>query len=103
MPVATKMHKLAQPRGTSGFFLESDYTRIWPMKRAVRYAVGGCVIGAVLSVTALILVIAQSRYAHASPTCALLVHIAYWPVLIVGWDARELFASSAVILVNILA
>ena len=73
------------------------------MKRTLLYGVLGLLIGGILSVCALLSVISETGYAHASHGSALLVYVSYWPLLVIGWDTRELLASFWVIALNILA
>ena len=44
------------------------------------------------SVVARILVVSQSGYAAASRVCSILVYVAFWPLLIIGYDMRYVFS-----------
>ena len=72
------------------------------MRILLRSGIIGFLIGVILSVAALIMVILESGYAHASRACTSLVYVAYWPVMIAGWDTRDIFVSFWIIPINIL-
>lgn len=64
-------------------------------------AIVAALLGGVLSIAAPIIVISQSGYGEPSTVCTVLVYLAYWPVLLVGWSAHELFVSFWVIPMNV--
>jgi hypothetical protein len=68
---------------------------------AARYIIAATIVGAVLSALAFIFVIAESGYGHASVLCTVLVYVAYWPMLLIGQNAHDLFLSFWVIPINI--
>ena len=68
----------------------------------IKYAVYGAIVGAVLSIAALIVVVLESGYAHASFACTILVYVAFWPALIFGSNLSNLFVSFWTIPANII-
>ena len=98
-----EMAKSTRRNSRASLLLAGDFAKLWSMKRTLLYGVLGLLVGAILSVCALVSVVSQTGYAHASPGSALLVYVSYWPLLVIGWDARELFVSFWVIALNILA
>jgi len=66
-------------------------------------AIVAALLGGILSIAALVIVISQSGYGQPSAVCTVLVYLAYWPVLLVGWSAHELFVSFWVIPMNVVA
>jgi hypothetical protein len=58
-------------------------------------------IAALLSIVALVFVVLQSGYAQPSALCIIAVYLAYWPVLLLGWSAHDMFTSFSVIPINI--
>ena len=65
------------------------------------YTIAATIVGAALSVIALVFVIAETGYDHASGLCAVLVYVAYWPMLLIGQSAHDLFLSFWVIPINV--
>lgn len=70
-------------------------------KFALTYSLAVAAIAALLSVVALVFVVLQSGHAQPSRFCIVLVYLAYWPVLLSGWNAAEMFTSFLVIPINI--
>ena|ERR1700680_1935892 len=103
MPFKTETHKLAQPRSLDLLFLDAGDSMMTISRSAFGYALVAALLGGVLSIAALIIVISQSGYGEPSTACTVLVYLAYWPVLLVGWSAHELFVSFWVILMNVVA
>jgi hypothetical protein len=81
--------------------LETHNTMINKLALSARYTIAATVVGAVLSIVALVFVIAESGYDHASVLCAVLVYVAYWPLLLIGKNAHDLFLSFWVIPINV--
>lgn len=71
------------------------------LKSVLMYFFATASIAVLLSITALVFVILQSGYAQPSALCVMLVYLAYWPVLLLGWDAHDMFTSFSVIPINI--
>ena len=71
-------------------------------KAACRYCSYTTVIGALLSIIALIVVISQSGFGRPSLVCAILVYLAYWPMLLTGWSTHNLFVSFWVLPANLI-
>jgi hypothetical protein len=72
------------------------------VKAAARSAIYVSLLGALLSVTALIGVISQSGDPKASMFCTVLVYLGYWPMLATGWSTHNLFASFWLLPVNLI-
>lgn len=68
---------------------------------AVRYGLYAALLGAVLSVIALIVVVSQSGFSQSSVFATILVYVAYWPMFLMGWNADNLFVSFAALPVNL--
>lgn len=81
--------------------METHNTMLNKLTFAARYTIAATIVGAVLSVVALIFVIAESGYDHASVLCTVLVYVAYWPMLLIGQSAHDLFLSFWVIPINV--
>ena len=92
---------LSSPSGVDFVLMEAHNTMLNKLAFAARYTIAATIIGAVLSVVALVFVIAESGYGHASGLCALLVYVAYWPMLLFGQSAHDLFLSFWVIPINV--
>ena len=103
MPFKNETHELAQPRSLDLLFLETGDSMTKTSRSAFGYALLAALLGGILSIAALIIVISQSGYGQPSTVCIVLVYLAYWPVLLVGWSAHELFVSFWVILMNVVA
>lgn len=71
------------------------------LKSVLIYSFAAALISATLSIIALVLVVSQSGYAQPSALCITLVYLAYWPVLLLGWSAHDMFTSFSVIPINI--
>src|SRR2546421_7352462 len=96
------MPQLEKSGGRAVILVEGEPSRDWSMKLLLRCGTIGLLVGVILGVASLIVVILESGYAHASRVCALFVYIAYWPVIIIGWDMHDLFVSFWVIPANVL-
>lgn len=72
------------------------------LKRAGRYCIYGALVGGILSVIALILVVSQSGYAQPSAISTIVVYVAYWPMLLMGWSTHSLFVSFWVLPANVI-
>ena len=72
------------------------------LKAAGRYSSYTIVLGALLSIIALIVVISQSGFGRPSLVCTILVYLAYWPMLLTGWSTHSLFVSFWVLPVNLI-
>lgn len=71
-------------------------------KIAVRYALYAALLGAVLSVITLVVIVLQSGYNQPSLFATILVYLSYWPMLLVGWSAHNLFVSFVVLPLNLI-
>lgn len=71
-------------------------------KSAVRSSVYAIVIGGILSMMALIVAISQSGFGKASAIGAILVYLAYWPMLLIGWSHESLFVSFWLLPMNLI-
>ena len=69
---------------------------------AGRYCLYATLVGAVLSMLALIVVVSQSGYDSPSLVSTFLVCLAYWPMLLAGWSTHDLVASFWNILINVI-
>jgi hypothetical protein len=58
--------------------------------------------GALISVSALIVVILKSGEGKASMLCTILVYVGYWPMLAMGWSLQNLFASLWILPANLI-
>jgi hypothetical protein len=72
------------------------------LKAAGRYCIYTTLIGAILSMIALIVVVSQSGYGRPSLVCSILVYVAYWPMLLMGWSTQNLFVSFVVLPANVI-
>ena len=71
-------------------------------KAAGRYCTYATLLGAILSIIAFIVVISQSGFGRPSLACAILVYLAYWPMLLAGWSSHNLFVSFWVLPANLI-
>ena len=71
-------------------------------KAAGRYCTYTTLAGATLSIIALIVAVSQSGFGRPSLICAILVYLAYWPLLLTGWSTHNLFVSFWVLPVNVI-
>src|SRR5713101_8130666 len=101
MSFNTQTRKLAQPRSLDLLFLETGDSMTIISRFAFGCAIVAALLGGILSIAALVIVISQSGYGQPSAVCTVLVYLAYWPVLLVGWSAHELFVSFWVIPMNV--
>ena len=72
------------------------------LRTAARYCLYATLLGAVLSMLALIVVVSQSGYDSPSLLSTFLVCLAYWPMLLAGWSTHDLLASFWNIPINVL-
>ena len=83
-------------------YLEVYNPMTFKLKAAGRYCIYTTLIGALLSIIALIVVISQSGYGRPSLVSTFLVDVAYWPMLLTGWSTHNLFVSFWLLPVNII-
>ena len=72
------------------------------LKAAGRYCIYTTLAGAILSMIALIVVVSQSGYGRPSLVSTILVYLAYWPMLLMGWRTHNLFVSFFVLPANVI-
>ena len=72
------------------------------LKTAGRYCIYTTLVGAVLSMIALIMVVSQSGYDRPSLVATILIYLSYWPMLLVGWSTHNLFVSFWILPINLI-